>query len=127
MHHFNVCSTLAIVTFLALTDLQNDRLITLAIDCILHIVSAVQSVWDVVHPLLIVFVSTQIVYYQIKAKEARKVLTDKLDEAAKTSKVDREKILKLNTDALNTANGHNEKIAAVMELAKPLIDKKNEL
>lgn len=112
---------------IALTDAQNDKILALAIDCILHIVSAVQSVWDVVHPLLIVFVSTQIVYYQIKAKEARKVLTDKLNEAAETSKIDREKILKLNTDALNTANGHNEKIAAVMELAKPLIDKKNEL
>lgn len=109
----------------AMTDAQFDRVLAMISELFNALGSGVRAVWEILSPLLIGVVSIQIAYYQSKASAARKAITEQLRQESAIAQLDRTKILtdlelntKISEEAFTAANGHNEKIAAVVKLVE---------
>ena len=116
----------------ALTDAQFDRVLAMISELLNAMGSGVKAVWDILSPLLIGIVAIQLAYYQAKAKEARKMISDKLETESTKSQTDRTKIIndvaentQVSVVAFDAANGTNAKIAELMAEIKEL--KKNQI
>ena len=113
---------------LALTDAQFDKILVMIGEGLSTISQGVKVIWEMASPLLIGLVALQLARYQAAAKEARKVIVEKIENETVKSQADRTQIIndlsentKISADAFEAANSHNEKIAAVVEYVKPKI------
>lgn len=88
-----------LIYLLALTDMQVDEFIKILKAFLDAIYSGVSTLWVTLSPLLLA-------YLAYRQRENRKALDDNT---------------KVNKEALDTANGHNEKIVEAVQLSKDAI------
>jgi hypothetical protein len=89
---------------LALTDAQFDRVLIMIAKAFLAFKEGVQTVWALVAPALGIYLSWKCQQIINNQKENRRALDQNTEVSVK---------------AFEAANSHNEKIAAVVEYAKP--------
>jgi hypothetical protein len=96
---------------LALTDTQFDQVLVMIETGFRAVGAAVRTVWDMISPVVGLYLAWKCQQIIANQKSNR----EKLDETADELKANTE----ISKEAFVAANGHNEKIAAVVEYVKP--------